>query len=155
MRKDEGKYVTFLFKSYLWLLSISWNALNRSNSESGRKVKDKYAFFRGEKNPICDCSRFNQMPWPDQITEISPIHAHLFPSYNAIYKPWIKRNVCIFYSNQVQILVMVTCFFQYLFSRKRILRLNRQKLMAFTNKERPNRYSTVCPRSLVHAIFIL
>ena len=26
----------------------------------------------GEKNPTCDCSRYDQMPYTDQVTEIAP-----------------------------------------------------------------------------------
>ena len=33
----------------------------------------------GEKNPIFDFSRSNQMPWTDQIT-----YAHLFLSYHSM-----------------------------------------------------------------------
>ena len=45
--------------------------LSYGNSDHVAHVWSKIGLF-GENNPIWGCSRSQQMPWTDQITEITP-----------------------------------------------------------------------------------
>ena len=74
---DREKRAKFVL--YVNLTSIPWYLYKMVNQNMLRTHKGKLALseknkglFGENKNPIYDCTRSNQMPQTDQITEIAP-----------------------------------------------------------------------------------